>query len=138
MDDKKLAVFLDDERSPDFIKTKIDIEGWEWKVIRNYFDFVDFIDDEFDKIDLISFDHDIDSYDEHGTEWTGRDASRFLIDKCQDLNLKFPNFIVHSMNNIGKDNIIADIKYHINKFERRNILENWRYFHCGSIDDKLI
>lgn len=138
MENKKIALFLDDERNTSFIKDKINLDVWEWKVIRNYFDFVDYVDDNFEKIDLISFDHDIDSYDEAGAEWTGRDAARFLIDKCQDQNLTFPNFLVHSMNNIGRTNIIADIKYHISKFEKRKDLEDWRYFHVGFVNGRLI
>lgn len=143
MENKPIAVFLDDEREIDFIKNKVDVDSYEWIVMRNYFDFVDYVDENFDKVKLISFDHDIDSFDEGGLEWTGRDAARYLIDKCQDgdnheKDYVFPDFLVHSMNNIGRQNIISDIKFHISRFEKRGDWSGWRYFHTGFINDKFI
>lgn len=134
----KLAVFLDDERQVDFIKDRINIDNYDWIVIRNYFDFVEYVDFNYHKISLVSFDHDIDSFDEGGLEWTGRDASRHLRIVCQDNNKLYPDFLVHSMNNIGKQNIIADIKFHISRFEKRGNWEGWRYFHTGFVDGKFI
>lgn len=141
MENKPTAILLDDERQVDFIKVKVNTNNYEWIVIRNYFEFVNYIDENYNNIALVAFDHDIDSFDESGMEWTGRDAARYLIDKCQDpdnTGLNFPDFLVHSMNNIGRQNIIADIKHHISKFERRGDWQNWKYFHTGFVDGKFI
>lgn len=136
--ENKLAVFLDDERQVIFIKDKIDISIHDWVVIRNYFDFMNFVNDNLNDISLVSFDHDIDSFDENGMEWTGRDAAKYLIDKCQEKDYVFPDFLVHSMNNIGRQNIISDIKFHISRFEKRGDWSGWRYFHTGFINGKFI
>lgn len=135
---KNKAVFLDDERNTDFIKDKVNIENYEWLVIRNYFDFVEFVDFNYEKINIVSFDHDIDSFDEDGLEWTGRDAARYLQSVCQDNKKLFPDFLVHSMNTVGKTNIISDIKNYIHKYENRGDWENWRYFHTGFVNGKFI
>lgn len=135
---KNKAVFLDDERQVDFIKDKVNIENYEWIIIRNYFDFIDFIDDNLNEITLVSFDHDIDSFDEGRVEWTGRDAARHLLNKCLDEGVKYPDFLVHSMNNIGRQNIISDIKNYVSKFELRGDWSQWRYYHIGFIDGKFI
>ncbi len=135
---KKIAIFLDDERQVDFINPKLNTKKYQWVIIRNYFDFVDYVDKNLEKISLISFDHDIDSFDDAGTEWTGRDAAKYLQKKCQDNNLNFPDFMVHSMNNIGKQNILNDIKHYISKFEQRGVWDKWRYYHVGFVDGEFI
>lgn len=135
---KKTAVFLDDEREIGFIKPKLDVNKYDWIVIRNYFDFTDYIDKNLEIISLISFDHDIDSFDEDDFEWTGRDAARYVQYKCQDNQLNFPDFLVHSMNNIGRQNILNDIKNYISKFEKRGDWSKWRYFHVGFVDGEFI
>lgn len=138
MQNKKIAVFLDDERNIDFVKDKVEIYNYNWVVIRNYFDFIDFVDDNLANIGLISFDHDIDSFDEGNLEWTGKDAALYLQRACQDRNVVHPDFIVHSMNNIGKQNIISHIKNYISKFEDRGDWTKWRYYHVGWIDGNFI
>ena len=135
---KKMAVFLDDERDINFIGHKIRLQDYNWVVIRNYFDFLDFVDENLQNISLVSFDHDINSFDEGNLEWTGRDAARYLQQSCQDNDCLFPDFLVHSMNNIGKQNIISDIKNYIGKYEKRVNWNDWRYFHVGFVDGKFI
>ncbi len=135
---KKIAIFLDDERDVNFIQNKIEINNWEWVIIRNYFDFIDYIDDNLDSIDLVSFDHDIDSFDEGGIEWTGRDAARYLQDRCYEENRLYPQFLIHSMNNIGKSNIIGDLKHYIGKFEKRGDWSKWMYYHTGFVNGEFI
>lgn len=134
----KIAVFLDDERHIDFIKDKVDIDNYKWIVIRNYFDFMDYIDDNLDKIKLVSFDHDIDSFDEGGLEWTGKDAALYLQRICQEKGISHPDFLVHSMNNVGKQNIISYVKNYINKFEGRGDWTKFKYYHVGWIDGKFV
>ena len=131
---KKLAIFLDDERSPQFVSNKIpDFGSYEWVVIRNYFKFTDFVDNNINRISLVSFDHDIDSL-----EWNGKDAADYLLDVCMDNNITLPDFIVHSMNPIGKENIIGLYKNYLDKVEGRVDRDSWTEFHIGIIDGELI
>jgi hypothetical protein len=87
---KKL--FLDDVRiAPD--KT--------WHVVKNYKQFIDYIE-VYGLPDVISFDHDL------GDEiLTGYDCAKYLIKHILDNEYKINNinFIVHSMNPVGKENI---------------------------------
>jgi hypothetical protein len=136
---KKIAVFLDDERVPQFVSNKIpNFDSYEWIVIRNYFEFTDFVDNNLERISLVSFDHDIDSFDESGKEWNGKDAADYLLDVCMDNKLNLPDFIVHSMNPIGKGNIIGLYKNYLDKVEGRIDRESWTDLHIGIIDGELI
>ena len=135
---KKIAVFLDDERIPQFISNKIpNFDSYEWIVIRNYFEFTEFVDKNIGRISLVSFDHDIDSL-----EWNGKDAADYLKDVCMDNNVTLPDFIVHSMNPIGKGNIIGLYKNYLDKVEGRKDRDGepllWTEFHIGIIDGELI
>ncbi len=136
---KKLAIFLDDERIPQFIHNKIpDFDRYDWVVIRNYFEFVDFVDKNIQEIELVSFDHDIDSFDDSGKEWNGKDAADYLLDVCIDNGIDLPDFIVHSMNPIGKRNIIGLYKNYLDKVEKKVNKDSWTDYHIGIIDGKLI
>jgi len=94
----------------------------DWRVVRNYPQFVTYIYKE-GMPDLISFDHDLaeghyhqnmqegkinyDSNDFHYNDMnkTGYHCAKFLIGYCEDNNIKLPEFIVHSMNPVGTQNI---------------------------------
>lgn len=65
--------------------------------------------------ELVSFDHDLADIHYDPSTWTesfiykektGKDCAKWLIDYCLDNNQKFPKYIVHSMNTVGKENII--------------------------------
>jgi hypothetical protein len=136
---KKLAIFLDDERNTQFVENKIpDFDRYDWVVIRNYFEFVDFVDKNIQEIELVSFDHDIDSFDDSGKEWNGKDAADYLLDVCIDNGRDLPDFIVHSMNPIGKRNIIGLYKNYLDKVEKKVNKDSWTDYHIGIIDGKLI
>jgi hypothetical protein len=47
-------------------------------------------------------------------EKTGLDCAKWLIEHCNEKNLPFPKYYVHSMNPIGKQNIINAV----NSFKR--------------------
>ena len=49
--------------------------------------------------DFISFDHDL------GEGKSGFDCAKWLVGYCLDSNLKLPEFLVHSQNPVGKENI---------------------------------
>lgn len=60
--------------------------------------------------EVISFDHDL------GEEKTGYDCAKFLVNYCLDNDIPHINFIVHSQNPIGKENI----EYLLNNFNNAN------------------
>ena len=104
----------------------------KWVIVRDYFEFVDFIEDNFDDINIVSFDHDLACFKD-GREYTGKDAVNFLIDYCIDNNKKFPNWFVHSDNSAGKNNIISVVINYLNKVEGIDT-SKFRYYHNGIIN----
>lgn len=48
---------------------------------------------------FISFDHDL------GLEESGFDCAKWLVEYCMDHYQKLPDFLVHSQNPVGKENI---------------------------------
>jgi len=95
-----------------------------WAIVRDYNQFVEYIN-KYGLPKLIAFDHDL--ADVHYTEQdfiayseyhekTGFDADKWLCNYCQDNGEKFPDYIVHSWNPVGKENIekyIENYKKHI-------------------------
>ena len=128
-------LFLDDVRNPIdcilYIKDKIYAE--EWDIVRNYNEFINYITEN-GIPDLISFDHDL--ADEHYSptmygggslynhlysefkEKTGYDCAKWLCDYCSENGLPLPTYLIHSMNPVGRDNILGVLKT-FEKFEKR-------------------
>lgn len=106
-----MYLFLDDIRTPTVSHNNdrglgtLYGESSNWVIARNYTQFINYIQKKFDEIELISFDHDICSFNEDGTELTGKDAANSLIDYCIDNDKKLPDWFVHSDNNSGNKNI---------------------------------
>ena len=119
-------LFLDDERYPRKV-TWVDLPLVEWVIVRNYNQFVNKIKTD-GLPDRISFDHDL-SYEHYPCsepdggignpknipyqsykEKTGMDCAIFLVEYCREKKLNIPTYYVHSMNPIGKSNIISYIK----------------------------
>ena len=113
-------LFLDDIRFPKDV-TWVELPLVKWTIVRNYKEFVYTI-----KINglpnFVSFDHDLSSmhytdvfngsklnYSAY-TEKTGYECAKFLVEYCITNNLKFPNYTIHSMNPIGKQNIISYVE----------------------------
>ena len=110
---------MDDERNPSDV-TWIILDKIEWTIIRNYYDFVKIIEKN-GLPEIISFDHDLgpvafqkalgisirpfNKIQEE--EKTGYDCAKWIIDYCDKNNLQLPKYTVHSMNFIGKQNIIT-------------------------------
>lgn len=119
-------LYLDDIRRPldSLKKSGLSVYLEEWLVVRNYAQFVAAIGD-FGLPEIVSFDHDlgrehIDFYFGNGghenppdpqsaefEEKTGYDCAKFLIDYCLDNNVDIPDFLVHSANPVGAENIRA-------------------------------
>lgn len=112
-------LFLDDERLPKNV-TWIELPLGPWFVVRNYNDFVNIIKEK-GLPEFVSFDHDLgkEHYDkanwlkfaekDYSTvkEKTGYDCAKWLVEYCMDNNKPFPQYTVHSLNPIGKDNILS-------------------------------
>jgi len=120
-----INIFLDDFREPshafDYTKNNEYLLK-EWVVVRNYSEFVKAVEKELPG--LISFDHDLaeghyhknmqegvlnyDSEDfipdEHKT---GYHCAKWLVDYCIDNGYTLCDFRVHSMNPVGKENIMT-------------------------------
>ena len=122
-------LFLDDERIPgDVTWIRIpSILNDPWIIVRDYGSFIEYIKKE-GMPSFISFDHDLahehyrasmynpdkhySNYYTDGTfkEKTGYECAKWLIDYCIENDLQFPEYSVHSMNPIGRENIIGLIE----------------------------
>lgn len=118
----KYNIFLDDFRMPvdAFNYTKdTDFLKLDWIIVRSYDEFVNkIIEVGFQNCSIISLDHDLSDSDGHYghtsgeipyddfKEKTGYHCAQWLIDYCLDNNQKLPICKVHSMNPVGKKNII--------------------------------
>lgn len=118
-------LFLDDIRDPrvcvSYMKGNAGFAKYfdtDWVIVRNYEEFVQVIEEKGLPY-LISFDHDLswdhynidfDVWDDYsseqlGVEKTGADCAEWLKNYCIENNLKLPEFYVHSMNPVGRENI---------------------------------
>lgn len=122
---KKL--FLDDIRElKDDYPKYIDYSDEEnWDVVRNYNEFIDYISN-LEIPEIISFDHDLadshytpmeywDDYNKSKewqeqqvhTEKTGYDCAKWLSEYLHLNNIPSPKIVCHSMNPVGRDNILS-------------------------------
>lgn len=116
MSSKKYNIFLDDVRHPHQV-TWVDLPQKPYSLVRNYQEFVDLITIR-GIPEFIAYDHDLsDSHYGDGLhdedinynkykEKTGYDAAKWLVNECMKKGVKHPPYMVHSMNPIGKQNII--------------------------------
>jgi len=110
-------LFLDDERMPSKVSW-IDLPLGPWEIVRNYDEFCNIIRTK-GMPSFITFDHDLgfEHYPFNETnpnleipystykEKTGYHCAKFLIELCIETGLKVPEFTVHSLNVVGKENI---------------------------------
>lgn len=120
----KKLLFLDDIRYPieayHYTKQDIFLRN-DWHIVRSYKQFVSWILEK-GLPEMISFDHDLadedylkkDSLDL--AEKTGYDCAKWLIEYCMDNELDLPKFYSHSMNPVGKENILNLLE----NFKKRN------------------
>lgn len=132
-------LFLDDERLPGDV-TWVRLPNVPWQLVRNYDEFVEtvlehglpeFVTFDHDLADAhyaamleenessgpfkfwmpgdeenpgmnLSFDY--------GTEKTGYDCAKWLVEHCMDNGLKYPAYEVHSMNPVGAERIRSYIE----------------------------
>jgi hypothetical protein len=115
---------LDDIRSMSDVRkyTKLpDVPNEHWVVVRSYNEFVDTIN-TLGLPTFVSFDHDLnDIHYGHGLqgddipydsykEKTGYDCAKWLVEYCMKKGVKHPPYMVHSMNPVGKQNIISYVE----------------------------
>jgi hypothetical protein len=114
-------LFLDDIRVPTNV-TWVDIpKDQHYSLVRNYQEFVDLITLR-GLPKFVCYDHDLGlSHYGHGlngddipydsyTEKTGYDCAKWLVDYCMKNGVKHPPYVVHSMNPVGKKNIISYVE----------------------------
>ena len=80
----------------------------KWHTVKTYEEFVDYVANMYaeDKLPLIiSFDHDLGD-----NTLSGYDCAKWLINFCIDTDSPLPICMVHSMNPVGKANIISLLK----------------------------
>ena len=94
------GLFLDDERNPQDVTWILYPEDIEWTVVRTFSEFVRVTSGQV--FDLISFDHDLQDFSK-GAEMTGYDCMKFFCNFREGT----PTMFVHSMNTIGKVNILS-------------------------------
>jgi len=112
-------LFLDDIRAVADVKW-CNLPAQNYVIVRNYDQFVDYITKHGLPI-YITFDHDLGfehyprgaqtgkeviEYDKY-TEKTGYHCARWLVDYCITNDVKLPQWNVHSMNVVGRKNIIS-------------------------------
>jgi hypothetical protein len=120
-------LYLDDIREPkqSYKKTGDDrYNDLHWKVVRNYQEFIEQI--VLHGIpNIVSFDHDLgeehinyyfdnggrenppDPLKGHFTEKTGYDCAKWLVEYCTENGLPMPEYLIHSANPVGSENIRA-------------------------------
>jgi len=123
-----MNIFLDDIRQPKDV-TWVELPLVEWIVVKNYNDFTRVIS-SFGVPTRVTFDHDL--ADEHYQEYvwnnhpnninkgkfrydqmkerTGYDCAKWLVYYCIERGVSFPEYYVHTLNPIGKENIISYIE----------------------------
>lgn len=132
-----MRVFLDDLRRIDQSHNQNKGLGdLDFTIVRNDVEFYEMIDNNLDKIELISFDHDLACFRENG-EFTGKTACEYVINKCLTLGKKFPDWYVHTDNTNGRQNIIGLILHYIKVVDGVDI-SDYRYFHRGFVNNKFI
>ena len=100
-----MKLYLDDIRNPH----QSGYKDSEWIVCKNDKTFKDMFISFDSIITHISFDHDIDSYNDDGDEVTGYTLVKWLCDYILDNNLDISNLRLnfHTANVVGKENMMC-------------------------------
>ena len=95
----------------------------DWIIVTNYDEFITYIiNNGLPK--LISFDNDLSDMhyitndESKYTEKTGYDCAKWLCEYCINNKLHLPEYIIHSMNPVGKINIDTYLKNFKKNFEK--------------------
>ena len=120
-------LFLDDVRIPTHVTWANIPANQHYSVVRNYKEFVDLITLR-GLPKFVCYDHDLsDCHYGHGlsnddipydsySEKTGYDCAKWLVNYCINKQIKHPDYIVHSLNPVGKKNIESYIENYNKNF----------------------
>jgi hypothetical protein len=128
-----MNIYLDDKRMPIMSFKDFTID---FTIVRNFDDFCKMVDENLDKIEFVSFDHDLADYKD-GVERTGMDCANYLMDACYDNDTKLPDWFVHSDNTSGRENIIRKMVNYMKVVQGFDATEFNRN-HRGFIKEKFI
>ena len=139
-----MNVYLDDKRLPyqshnvaKGLGIRYSAAG-SWKIVRTYDDFVKLVDNHFNEIGLISFDHDLACFDPFTKEeYTGLDAADYVIGYCLENDKKFPDWFAHTDNNVGRENIIGRITNFMKVIDKKDI-SGWKYWNRGVLNGGFV
>ena len=130
-----MKIYLDDVRTP--------LDG-SWTIVRNYYQFIELISSiNFNEIEVISFDHDLDDsamleyhkntkYNntinyQNIIEKTGLDCVKFLIDFVIENNYTLPTITIHSFNPIGSLNMKSYIESYLKSINQHKEIKRVNY-----------
>lgn len=101
---KKIGLFLDDERNPEDVTWIEYPKDIQWTVVRTVQDFEAHMSSVW--YDYVSFDHDIQCYDSEGNEVTGYSLLKSMLEYDGEwLLMKDKVFYFHTQNPVGKENM---------------------------------
>lgn len=113
----KTLIWLDDIRDPNFSDWLLQYapefyyeknKGTHQVVwATDYHSFIEAVDRHQNTITHLSFDHDINSYNENGEELTGYNALKKVLDILPIDIVKRTRFTIHSANPVGRDNMLC-------------------------------
>lgn len=109
MNNLKTLLWLDDSRTPfenDWLVFSPIEQPFNVVWIQSYTEFINWIEMK-GLPDAICFDHDL------GTDQTGYDCAKWLVDYCIDNNKSLPLYNIQSANPVGKVNIDSLLKNYI-------------------------
>ena len=117
----KYNLFLDDYRIPTDVTWAEVPSDQHYTVVRNYKEFVEIIELR-GLPQFVCYDHDLaDDHYHHSNaphdinynkyqEKTGYHCAKWLVEYCLEKKIKHPPYVVHSLNYVGKENIISLIE----------------------------
>ena len=122
--DKEIVFWVDDERDP-FSKewnqvatNKEYIHGKPMIIwAKSYHEFVRYMDIATNNggsvwfPSLVCFDHDL------GSEETGLDCAKYLVNACMEHNIDLPHYSCHSSNPAGRENILSYLNSYIKSLQ---------------------
>lgn len=136
-------LFLDDDRTPEVVAnfvSPVDLRKYyrleKWTIVRNYPEFTHTIM-KYGIPKMVSFDHDLaehmynknlvdDKMNYLSDDFkipanrTGYHCAEWLIAHCRKMKADLPTVFVHSLNPVGKENILALFQSHAKFFKGFN------------------
>jgi len=145
------CIMLDDMRVPKdvdtYIKLKPKFSSYPWIVVRNYADFVSYIE-EHGLPDLVALDHDLsaehytppefwndyeaskkwqEENEKNHTEPTGAGAAKWLVEYCKKHEwADLPDYVIISLNPVGASNMKHILEDYIGErlLNKKSLMEN--------------